>query len=71
MLVKVFVAVAAAESLQPAFGTRLGLEWYQLDRHLALSLQAGVRYANGFSKFLASADIPMLWDAAGCLRYTF
>jgi hypothetical protein len=61
----------SAESLQPAFGTRVGLEWYQIDRHLALSLQAGVRYANGFAKFLASSDIPMLWDAAGCLRYTF
>jgi hypothetical protein len=60
-----------AESLNPAFGTRLGLEWYQIDRHMALGLQAGVRYANGFAKFLASSDIPILWDAAACLRYTF
>ena len=60
-----------AESLNPAYGTRLGLEWYQLDRHMALSLQAGVRYANGFAKFLASSDVPVLWDAAACLRYTF
>lgn len=60
-----------AESLNPAFGARLGLEWYQLDRHLALSVQAGTRYANGFAKFLASSDIPLLWDAAACLRYTF
>ncbi|MGO9835216.1 MAG: hypothetical protein ACLP1X_13470 [Polyangiaceae bacterium] len=61
----------SAESLQPAFGPRLGLEWYQMDRHLALSLQGGARYANGFAKFLASSDIPVLWDAAACLRYTF
>jgi len=60
-----------AESLNPSYGARLGLEWYQIDRHMALSLQAGVRYADGFAKFLASSDVPMLWDAAACLRYTF
>lgn len=59
------------ESLNPAFGARLGIEWYQLDRHLALSVQAGTRYASSFAKFLASSDIPLLWDAAACLRYTF
>jgi len=60
-----------AESLQPAYGVRIGLEWYQLDRHMALSLQGGARYADGFAKFLATSDIPVLWDAAACLRYTF
>jgi hypothetical protein len=60
-----------AESLAPALGPRLGIEWYQFDRHFALSAQAGARYASSFAKFVASSDIPMLWDAAACLRYTF
>jgi len=61
----------SVESLAPAYGVRVGLEWYQLDRHLALSVQVGARYASSFDKFLATSDIPVLWDAALCLRYTF
>jgi hypothetical protein len=60
-----------AESLNASFGARFGLEWYQLDRHLALALQVGLRDAQGFSKFLDKADIPLMWDAAAGIRYTF
>ena len=38
----------SAESIGAAFGLRVGLEWYQIDRHMALCTQAGARYAQGF-----------------------
>jgi hypothetical protein len=60
----------SAESLNASFGVRVGLEWYQIDRHLALSLQVGVRDAQGFSNFIAN-DFPLMWDAAAGVRYTF
>jgi hypothetical protein len=61
----------SVESLNAAFGGRLGVEWYQVDRHLALSAAAGARYAQGFAKLLTNGDIPLLWDASVGLRYTF
>ncbi|MGD0529332.1 MAG: hypothetical protein ABSE49_29605 [Polyangiaceae bacterium] len=60
-----------AESLNAQFGGRLGLEWYQIDRHLALTAQGGVRDATGFAKVVGESDIGLLWDAALGLRYTF
>jgi hypothetical protein len=60
-----------AESLNASFGARVGLEWYQLDRHLALALQVGLRDAQGFSKFLDKGDVPLMWDAGAAIRYTF
>jgi hypothetical protein len=60
----------SAESLNASFGVRAGLEWYQIDRHLALALQVGVRDAQGFSNFIAN-DFPLMWDAAAGVRYTF
>jgi hypothetical protein len=60
-----------AESLNASFGARVGLEWYQIDRHLALALQVGARDAQGFAKFLDSSDFPLMWDAAAGIRYTF
>ncbi len=65
---------ANAESLNLYFGGRLGVEWYQVDRHLALVAQGGVRDAQGFAKsqpFFPSSDTPLMWDAALGLRYTF
>jgi hypothetical protein len=59
-----------AESLNLQLGGRAGLEWYQIDRHLALTLQAGLRDATGFARF-AVADTPVMWDASAGLRYTF
>jgi len=60
-----------AESLGLSFGARVGVEWYQIDRHLALTAQAGARDATGFAKVAAASDTPIMWDAALGLRYTF
>jgi hypothetical protein len=60
-----------AESLNPSYGVRLGAEYYQLDRHLALALQVGLRDAQGFAKFLDGSDFPLMWDASAGVRYTF
>jgi hypothetical protein len=60
-----------AESLQPSFGGRFGVEWYQIDRHLALGLGVGVRDAQGFAKLAAKSDTGLMWDASASIRYTF
>jgi hypothetical protein len=61
----------SAESLNLSFGGRIGLEWYQIDRHLALGLAGGLRDATGFAKAAQRADLPLFWDAAASIRYTF
>ena len=64
----------AAESPGWALGGRLGLVWYQVDPHLALTLQTGSRAALGFSRVAASGnsgDVPLMWDVAVGLRYAF
>jgi hypothetical protein len=64
----------AAETLGLAVGGRLGLAWYQVDPHLALTAQAGNRAALGFSRVAAagnSGDVPLMWDVAAGLRYAF
>jgi hypothetical protein len=61
-----------AESLNPQFGGRLGVEWYQLDRHMAMTASFGGRLAEGFSRTgVTQADTPLMWDASLGLRYTF
>jgi hypothetical protein len=60
-----------AESLGLSLGARVGVEWYQIDRHLALTAQLGGRDATGFAKVAAGGDTPLMWDAALGLRYTF
>lgn len=71
-----------AESLNGEFAGRLGVEWYQMDRHLALTAQAGVRDALGFARIVGgglgggrdlggSRDLPLMWDGSVGLRYTF
>lgn len=64
-----------AEGLTLGFGGRLGVEWYMIDRHLALTAQAGLRDAAGFKQAtfggVAVNDTPLMWDAALGLRYTF
>lgn len=60
-----------AESLGLYLGTRLGVEWYQIDRHLALGLNAGIRLAQGFAKTGASLDTPAAMDGGVALRYAF
>jgi hypothetical protein len=59
-----------AETLAPSFGGRLGVEWYQLDRHMALGLSAGARDATGFAKTIGS-DTGLMADASATIRYTF
>ncbi len=60
-----------AESLNLSVGARLGAEWYQMDRHLALLVAAGGRYASGFAKVVGPSDFPLMWDGSVGLRYVF
>jgi hypothetical protein len=60
-----------AESLNLSAGVRLGAEWYQMNRHMALLVAAGGRYASGFAKVVGPSDFPLMWDAALGLRYVF
>jgi hypothetical protein len=59
-----------AESLNASFGARAGIEWYQVDRHLALCIEGGARDATGFAKVTAN-DFPLLWDSGLAIRYVF
>jgi hypothetical protein len=59
-----------AESLAASFGGRLGIEWYQMDRHMALGVSAGARDATGFAKTYGS-DTGLMADATASIRYTF
>jgi hypothetical protein len=60
-----------AESLGLYLGGRLGVEWYQIDRHFALGLNTGIRTAQGFAKTGASRDTPLALDGGASLRYAF
>lgn len=59
-----------AESLGLYFGGRLGVEWYQIDRHLAFGLSVGLRDATNFKRTIGD-DLPLMWDGGVSLRYTF
>ncbi|MGH7283667.1 MAG: hypothetical protein ACRELY_19240, partial [Polyangiaceae bacterium] len=59
-----------AENLGLYLGGRIGLEWYQIDRHIALGVQLGLRDAFGYKKQIGS-DLPLMLDAGLALRYTF
>jgi len=60
-----------AESFKAYFGARLGLEWYQVDRHFALGATSAIRFFDGFTKTGASRDTPLALDVAASLRYAF
>ena len=60
-----------AESLNPSFGARIGVEWYQIDRHMALGAGIGLRDAQGFAKVAEKSDTPLMWDGSASVRYTF
>ncbi|MBX3206496.1 MAG: hypothetical protein KF764_15585 [Labilithrix sp.] len=60
-----------AESLGVYLGGRLGVEWYQVNRHFALGLNAGIRTAQGFAKLGAGTDSPLALDGGAALRYAF
>jgi hypothetical protein len=67
----VIVGFGNAESLKPAFAGRLGVEWYQVDRHLALGLAVGLRDATGFAMTGPASDTGLMADASAVIRYTF
>lgn len=64
------IGFADSESLGTYTGGRLGFEWFQLDRHLALGLNAGVKLAQGFARTRGS-DTPLALDGGLALRYAF
>jgi hypothetical protein len=71
-----YLGFKSAESFGVQVGGRVGVEWYQKDRHLALTAQGGPRIAQGFAKSAASGngapkDLPVMWDTSVGLRYTF
>jgi len=59
-----------AESLDTYGCGRLGVEWYQIDRHFALGLNFGLRSAQGFAK-RAGNDSALMADGGASLRYAF
>jgi hypothetical protein len=59
-----------AESVGFMAGGRLGFEWFQVDRHLALGISGGARYMANFA-YEGGGDLPLAWDATIDLRYTF
>jgi hypothetical protein len=60
-----------AESLDLYLGGRVGVEWYQLDRHFALGATSGLRNAIGFKRRGAGSDTPLAFDAGASIRYAF
>lgn len=60
-----------AESFAPWLGLRLGVEWYQVDRHLAFGLTTSIRTLTGFAKTGGSTDTPLAMDGGIALRYAF
>jgi hypothetical protein len=60
-----------AETFAPSFAVRVGVEWYQIDRHLALGLAVGARDATGFAKVDGSGGTGLMADASLAIRYTF
>jgi hypothetical protein len=59
-----------AEVLNLYFAGRLGAEWFQTSRHLALGGTFGMRDATGFAR-LGAGETPLAWDAGGSVRYAF
>ncbi len=64
------IGFGKAESLGLYVGGRLGVEWYQLDRHFAIGATAGLRDATGFKRSIGN-DLPLVFDAGGSIRYAF
>lgn len=58
-----------ADRLRPYFGGFLGVDWYQVNPHYALSLYAGARdYLSTFER-IAGERPPITWMSALALRY--
>jgi hypothetical protein len=53
------------------FGGNLGLEWYALSPHYALSVYGGVRdYPDAFAR-TGDSRTPLAWLSGASVRYTF
>jgi hypothetical protein len=60
-----------ADELNPFFGARLGLEWYQVNPHYALAVHGGIRsYPDGFARERSTAT-PVALIGGASLRYAF
>jgi hypothetical protein len=66
-----FLGFHGAESLGLALGGRVGVEWHQIDHHMALGLGVGVRDAFNFKIQSGESDTPLMLDASAAVRYTF
>jgi hypothetical protein len=59
-----------AASLRPYFGGSLGVEWFQINPHYALTVHGGVRdYVQNFER-TNGANPPIAWFSGLALRYT-
>jgi hypothetical protein len=66
------LAFGDLESLGFTTGGRAGLEWHQVNPHLAFTLSGGTRYAPSTATTLAGVtDTPLLWDTTLGMRYAF
>lgn len=61
----------SADSLNLYLAGELGVEWYQVSPHLALTLHGGVRDYTSTFKRDESSQPPLAWVSALGLRYTF
>jgi hypothetical protein len=59
-----------AENWNLYFGGTLGVEWYQIDPHYALALNAGARKTPGLDRAVKS-DSAIAWLGGAAIRYTF
>jgi hypothetical protein len=60
-----------ADALSFYYGAELGLEWYQVNPHLALALHGGIRdYPTNFARVRSNQE-PLAWVSGIALRYTF
>jgi hypothetical protein len=60
-----------ATSFNLYLAAELGIEWYQVSRHLALAVHGGLRdYTSTFEQDLNS-QAPLAWVSGVALRYTF
>ncbi len=60
-----------AESLGLFVRGRIGVDWYQIDRHFALFLAGGARFAPSFTYSSGPAGAPIVAEGSVGIRYTF
>lgn len=60
-----------AESLGLFVRGRIGVDWYQIDRHFALFVAGGARFAPSFTYTVGAAGLPVVAEGSGGIRYTF